>query len=55
MELDQDGFRSSEPTATFGSETDRILQQLGFDESTIEQLVENGIVRRELLPHGEEQ
>ena len=55
VELDQDGFQPSEPTATFGSETDRILQQLGFDESTIEELVENGIVRRELLPHGEGQ
>ncbi len=52
--MNRDGFQPSQPTPTFGSETDHILQDLGFDAAAIEGLVSDGIVRRELLPPGEE-
>ena len=55
VELDQDGFQPSPPTATFGSDTNQILRELGFDEFAIEELVKNEIVYRELLPYGEGQ
>ena len=48
VELDGDGFQPADPTPTFGSEADRILHELGFDQAAIEALVAEGIVRREL-------
>ena len=48
VELDGDGFQPAEPTPAFGSEADRILRGLGFDQPAIEALVAEGIVRREL-------
>jgi len=47
--LDGDGFRASAPTPPLGSETDRILTDLGFDASAIEELVAQGIVRRDVF------
>ena len=54
VELDQEGFQPAPPTATFGSDTDRILQGLGFDECAVEELVKKQIVYRELLSYEEE-
>ena len=48
VEIDGDGFQPSDPTPAFGSETDRILQGLGFEAPAIEALVAEGIVRRDL-------
>ena len=47
VELDGgDGFQASAPTPAFGSETDRILGELGFDAPAIEALVTKDVVRR---------
>ena len=53
VELDQEGFHPAPPTATFGSDTDRILQGLGFDECAVEELVKKQIVYRALLSYEE--
>ena len=53
VELDQEGFHPAPPTATFGSDTDRILKGLGFDECAVEELVKKQIVYRELLSYEE--
>jgi crotonobetainyl-CoA:carnitine CoA-transferase CaiB-like acyl-CoA transferase len=47
--LDGDGFQASPPTPSLGSETDRILMDLGFDADAIEGLVAEGIVRRDVF------
>ena len=53
VELDQEGFQPAPPTATFGSDTDKILQGLGFDKCAVEELIKKQIVFRELLSYEE--
>ena len=47
--LDGGGFRPGEPAPPLGSESDRILGELGFDAEAIEALVAGGIVRRDVF------
>ena len=49
VSLDGKGFRPSPPTPALGSETDRLLGELGFDGAEIEALVDVGVVRREVF------
>ena len=47
--LDGSGFEPRGPVAALGSESDRVLADLGFDASAIEALVSDGIVRRDVF------
>lgn len=44
--LDNEGFKPGFPTAEFGSETDSILDMLGFPSTAINTMVEAGITHR---------
>lgn len=47
--LDGGGFVAAPPTPTLGSETDRILRELGFEDESIQALVDTAVVRREVF------
>lgn len=53
LELDGEGFRPGPPTPALGSETDRLLAELGFDEAAAETLVDGGVVRRNVFGTGD--
>lgn len=52
LALDGGGFRPGPPTPALGSETDRLLAELGFDEAATQALVEGGVVRRDVFGDG---
>lgn len=50
VQLDDDGFRPAPPTASFASETNAILEELGFSNDAIDALVAQGTTRRIVTP-----
>jgi hypothetical protein len=46
VRLDGDGFRPATATAAFGSETDALLDELGFTPEIIDALVGGGVTHR---------
>ena len=50
--LDREGFRPSPPTPALGSESERILADLGYDAEAIKALIASGIVKREVFEAG---
>ena len=48
VKLDSGGFRPAPPTAAFGSETNALLDELGFSAERIDALVAAGVTHRGL-------
>ena len=46
VSLDDGGFQPAEPTAAFGSETQAILEDLGFSDSAMQALIDAGVTHR---------
>ena len=46
VRLEEEGFAPAEPTASFGSETESILLDLGFSLTQIDELVDSKVTHR---------